>query len=197
MPLSTRAVTARATVMHVAEQDTVHGHVFVQGVRFEDLSIDDRDAIEMHCTQHAVPAWRKKHRQSVDLISRAAELVRNSRSSFRRKIELPALVTVTHDDGRVEETPALLEEISSTGAGLLMENPLPPGTAISLQVPGTALRGTGEVVFSRALESPMRVSFAVGVRLERAAFRAEREAALRVMAAGGATSPTTAVAAGE
>ena len=197
MPLSTGPVQAQAKILHVTEQDTVDGLVYVQGARFENLSINQRDAIELHCTQHSVPAWRKKYRQSVDLVSRATELMRNSRASFRRKVELPAMVTVTHDSGYIEETPALLEEISRYGAGLLMDSPLAPGTPVQLIVPGTQLRGTGEVVFSRALESPLRVSFAVGVRLERSGLRSDQDTALKIMAAGGTASPNEAVAAGD
>jgi cellulose synthase (UDP-forming) len=197
MPLSTGTVRAEAKIVHVTEQDTIDGLVYVQGARFENLSINDRDAIELHCTQHSVPAWRKKYRQSVDLVSRATEVMRNSRASFRRKVELPAMVTITHDSGYIEETPALLEEISRYGAGLLMDNPLAPGTPVRLIVPGTELRGIGEVVFSRALESPMRVSFAVGVRLERSGLRSDQDTALKIMAAGGTASPNEAVAAGD
>ena len=59
MPLSTGPVQAQAKILHVTEQDTVDGLVYVQGARFENLSINQRDAIELHCTQHSVPAWRK------------------------------------------------------------------------------------------------------------------------------------------
>ena len=62
---------------------------------------------------------------------------------------------------------ALLEEVSSAGARLIMENPLEPGTPVRYEVPGTSLSGRGRVVFSRAFESPMNVRFAVGVSLDR------------------------------
>jgi cellulose synthase (UDP-forming) len=197
LPLSTRMVHARGTIMHVSKNETVHGPVFIHGVRFDNMPIEDRDAIELHCTQHSIPVWRKKHRQSIDLVSRATELMRNARGSFRRSVELPAIITITNEDGTVEEKPALLEEISSGGAGLLMELPLAPGTPVSLLVPGTSLKGAGEVVFSRALESPMSVSFAIGVRLERSQFRSDQDAALKVMAAGGTAVPSEPVAAGD
>lgn len=167
LPLSTRMVRTHGSIVHVAEKQTTHGTVYQHGVRFENMSIDDRDTIELHCMQHSMPVWRQKYRQSVDLLSRAAEVMRNSRASFRRFVHLPAVVSVMHEDGREEQVPAMLEEISSGGAGLLVENPLPPGTTVTFEVPGTELRHRGEVVFSRALESPMRVSFAIGVRLER------------------------------
>ena len=167
LPLSTREVHANGVIVHVVEKETMHGTVYQHGVRFAAMSIDDRDSIELHCTQHSVPARRQKYRQSIDLVSRAIEVVRNARSSLRRPVQLPALVTVVHEDGREECLPAMLEEISSGGAGLLVEHPLPPGTSLTFEVPGTELRRRGEVVFSRALESPMRVNFAVGVRLER------------------------------
>ncbi|HEY0673232.1 MAG TPA: glycosyltransferase [Longimicrobiales bacterium] len=182
LPLATRGVHTRGTIVHVWESDTVYGVVYTHGVKFEAMSIDDRDTIELHCTQHSVPSWRKKYRQSIDLWSRATEVVRNARVSFRRVVQLPAIVTVTHENGRMEETPALLEEMSSGGAGLLMDSPLPDGTRVSLSVPGTMLHGVGEVVSCRVLESPMSVRFAIGVRLERAVLRLDPESSVSVTA---------------
>jgi hypothetical protein len=49
---------------------------------------------------------------------------------------------------------------------LSVDKPLAPGTAVRFEVPGTTLQGTGTVIFTHALESPMRTRFSVGVRLD-------------------------------
>jgi hypothetical protein len=61
----------------------------------------------------------------------------------------------------------LLEEESVGGVRLILEEPVEPGSIMRWDVPGTTISGRGTVVFSRAMESPLRVSFIVGVqRLE-------------------------------
>ena len=60
----------------------------------------------------------------------------------------------------------LLEELSRSGARLLMDTPFAPGTRLRFEVPGTAVKSEGEVVFSRAIESPLKVRFSIGVRLQ-------------------------------
>lgn len=167
LPLSTRTILAQGEIMHVKTSTTLHGDVHVHGVRFEGLNIEDRDAIELHCTQHAVPMWRKRYRQSLGFGVRLAEIVHNARSTTRRLIELPARVTITPTDGSAPiEEGGLLEEISIDGARLLLDRALEAGTKLQFDVPGTNLTGKGEVVFTRILESPMSVRFNVGMRLE-------------------------------
>ena len=58
----------------------------------------------------------------------------------------------------------LLEEESAGGVRLILESPVEPGTTMRWDVPGTALSGRGTVIFSRVMESPMRVNFVVGVQ---------------------------------
>jgi cellulose synthase (UDP-forming) len=166
LPLSTRGVTATGEIMHVQTQESVHGTVYLHGIRFEQLAVEDRDAVELHCTHHAVPMWRKKYRQSLDILVRATEVVRNARVSIRRPVQLPAHVFAPNDDGVLVPLPGLLEEISANGARFVLEVPFAPGTPIEFEVPGTALRGRGEVVFSRAFDSPMSVRYSIGARLD-------------------------------
>ena len=153
--------------MHVQELTTLHGEVFVHGVRFKDLTVDDRDTIELHCTHHSYPLWRTRYAQNLGLMARATQIVRNARASTRRVIQLPARVTITSPDGSmIQEDGGLLEEISTDGARLLLQRDVEAGMKISFEVPGTALAGSGEVVFARVLESPMSVRYSVGLRLD-------------------------------
>jgi hypothetical protein len=136
-------------------------------VQFDDLPVETRDAIELHCTHHSVPMWRMKYRQSLNLLDRTVELVANIRGEKRFFIQLPARVEIEGENG---ESPtdglALLEDVSSSGARLLMEVPVPPNRLVTFDVPGTTFSGQGRVVFNRVLESPMKVRFVVGLGRE-------------------------------
>ncbi|MES2179732.1 MAG: glycosyltransferase [Gemmatimonadota bacterium] len=165
LPLSSETVNVVGKVMHVAREHAAHGNVFVHGVLFEDVPVSVRDAIETHCTQHAVPVWRRRYRQSVDVVARAAEVLRNPRRNKRVRIQLPARLVI--GEGATERiSGGLLEELSPQGARLLVELAILPGTPIRFEVPGSEIDGSGRVVFSSALESPMNVRFTIGVALD-------------------------------
>ena len=165
LPLSTDTVDVRGTVVHVSREAAGHGTVFVHGVQFHDMPMTVRDAVEMHCTQHTVPIWRKRFRQSVDVLARASEVMRNLRSTKRVRVQLPARLVVGQGEDQIT-VGGLLEEISVRGARLLVETAIIPGTALQFDVPGTGIAGSGTVVFSSALESPMSVRFTIGVQLD-------------------------------
>jgi hypothetical protein len=113
---------------------------------------------------YSVPMWRMKYRQSQNLLSKAAEFVANVRGERRYLVQLPARVMIESQDGKPPvEGLALLEDVSPGGARLLMEIPVAPQTAVTFEVPGTSFSGTGRVMFNRALESPMKVRFVVGL----------------------------------
>jgi cellulose synthase (UDP-forming) len=169
LPLSTRPVAARGRVVHVEPTQTAYGTIYLHGVRFSAMPLEDRDAIELHCTQHSVPMWRKRYRQSLDFFSKATEIMRNSRGERRRLVQLPAQLRIQTSDLQSEMGAGLLEEVSEYGARLLVENPIAPGTAVSFDVPGTRISGSGTVVFSQALESPMSVRFIIGLKLSQVA----------------------------
>lgn len=165
LPLSTRSVDVRGEVMHVETQSTRHGVVHLHGVRFEDLPVQDRDAIEMHCTHHTVPLWRLRYHQSIDWFTRANSRMNDSRGARRHPVQLPARIALeAPDEDGTTEIGGLLEEVSVDGARLLLERPLAPGTRVRFEVPGTELKGVGSVVFARALDTPMSVRFTVGVK---------------------------------
>lgn len=166
-PLVSRILTVQGRVVHVANVETPHGVIHTHGVRFDEMPVADRDAIELHCTQHSVPLWRTRYRQSLDLFARTSELLNNSRRRRRTSVRLAAHVTVRGDGLEPpEELGGLLEEVSDRGAKLLVDRPIAPGTKLDFTVPGTSLAGTGLVVFSTALESPMSVRYTVGLSLE-------------------------------
>ncbi|HEY0528765.1 MAG TPA: PilZ domain-containing protein, partial [Gemmatimonadaceae bacterium] len=168
LPLASGTIPVTGKVVHVEEGLTAHNRVFTHGVAFDDLSIETRDAIELHCTHHAVPMWRMKYRQSVNLFSKAVEMFANIRGERRYFVQLPARIFIEGDEEGDAPTEglALLEDVSARGARLLMEVPVAPNRLITFDVPGTNFSGKGRVVFNRVLESPMKVRFVVGLGRE-------------------------------
>lgn len=179
LPLSTGTVQVEGEVLHVKHEETRHGRVFIHGVEFSDVPMPVRDSIEMHCTQHTVPIWRKRYRQSVDVIARASEVMRNARAGRRTRVQLPARLVLGEGDDQMIAG-GLLEEMSAQGARILVEAEVLPGTLVRFDVPGTGIQGNGTVVSARTLESPMSVRFSIGVRLDRAV----HGRALGILAAG-------------
>src|SRR5918992_3655708 len=169
LPLAAQTLRVRGTVARVNTITTRYGRVFEHGVRFDDLPLATRDIIELHCTQHSVPLWRTRYRQSIPVFEHVADWLNDRRAGKRKLVQLPAVVRVRPQGAKVmvDTGIALLENVSHSGAGLIMEKPLEPGTPLRFEVPGTSLSGRGTVVFSRAFESPMNVRFAVGVSLDR------------------------------
>jgi cellulose synthase (UDP-forming) len=167
LSLATGTVWARGNVRYVTEQPTRVGRVYTHGVEFGELGVEVRDAIELHCAHHAMPLWHKRYRQSVDIMSRATEVLRNLRSEPRRVVRLPAQIAVQAEE-RTEPRVLdllILEEISRSGARLVGDYLIEPGTWVAFEVPGTGIRGAGTVRYARALETSMAVHFAMGVEL--------------------------------
>lgn len=169
MPLASKTVRVRGTVIRLRTIKARYGRVFEHGMRFDDLDLAARDMIEVYCMQHSVPLWRTRYRQSVPVIDQVSGWLNDRRAARRQLVQLPSLVRVRPQGARsmVDTGIALLEDISTQGARLIMENALDPGTPVRFEVPGTALHGRGTVVYSRAFESPMHARFAVGVALDR------------------------------
>lgn len=173
--LTTGSFLARGSVKRVTARAMHYGQLYDHGVEFQDLDVDVRDAIEVHCTQHAVPFWRMRYRQSVPVFAHAFQRLSDLRFGRRRPVQLPALVCLCAPDGSTCELGmGLLEEVSDSGARLMLENPIEPGSRVTYDVPGTELTGSGTVVFNRAFESPTNVRFAVGVQRDRSASRLSR-----------------------
>jgi cellulose synthase (UDP-forming) len=165
LPLAGQRVVTTGQIMHVKPQTTPYGETYMHGVKFGDLPIATRDAIEIHCTHHAMPLWRHRYRQNIDIVTRAREIVRNTRSQRRRLVQLPAVLRVVEADGSSTDPGALfmLEEISENGARLVGDHTLPPGTDVEYSVAGTSIRGRGIVRFSRALETSLAIQFTIGI----------------------------------
>jgi cellulose synthase (UDP-forming) len=166
--LASGEYAADAEIVRVAERATRYGTVYVHGAQFVDLPVRTRDAIELHCTHHSVPLWRKRYRESVPVFAHAFERLKDVRIGRRREVRLPVAVRVCAPDmTECELGLGMLEEMSDSGARLVLEHPVEPGSPVNWQVPGTSIGGKGTAVFNRAFESMTNVRFTVGVRCER------------------------------
>ena len=162
--LSSGLIVAQGVVTHRTPTTTAYGTIYQHGVLFDDMPLEMRDVIELHSAHHAIPLSRQQYRQSIPVLQNVVERFVNPREGRRRVVALPALVAATIEGGELDLGIGLLEEESVGGVRLILENPIEPGTTMRWEVPGTTIAGHGTVVFSRAVESPMRVSFVVGVQ---------------------------------
>lgn len=182
LPLSTATVTVRGKVLYSTEVQEKKGKrgrrarqaaaaavpVYRSGITFGDMPMNVRDQIELHCTSHSVPLEQSQYSiQSPTMFERTMEWMRNHRREQRRPVRMPATVQLGGGKKRGKQRVAFLEEISAGGARLIMDEPVPPHTVLHFEVPGTKVRGTGKVVFARAIETPIGVRFAVGVQRRR------------------------------
>lgn len=176
LPLSTATVKVRAKVLHSVPVEGKRkgkpaGSFFRTGVQFLDVPLQTRDAIELHCTQHAVPLEQSQYSISFGhLLDRPVSWFRNTRQERREPVGMPAKVVLGQrrpGERRQTERVGVLEEVSASGARLVMDAPVVPGTPIRFGVPGTGIEGRGRVVFTRSIETPLGVRFAVGVRRQK------------------------------
>src|SRR5205085_1300476 len=94
LPLGTHRVAATGEIRHVEGEESHLGTVYMHGIAFNEMPVETRDAIELYCTQHSMPVWRMRYRQSIDILTRTTEVVRNLRGHRRRLVGLPANVRV-------------------------------------------------------------------------------------------------------
>ena len=164
LPLAPAPITVSGEVRHAQAEISHFGMVYMHGVEFAELPIVVRDAIELYCTHHAMPAWRKKYRQSIDIITRAGEIMRNLRGRKRRLAGLPARLRIadTADAGRI----MILEDMSESGARVVGPEPITPGTHVSFDVPGATVQGRGVVRHVQMIPTLTNSLFAMGIELD-------------------------------
>jgi cellulose synthase (UDP-forming) len=164
LPLGARRIEATGAVRHVVEERSHLGRVFMHGVAFDPLPAETRDVIELYCTQHSMPLWRMRYRQSIDLLTLSTQVLRNLRGRKRRLAGLPATVMI---GGAVADSRMLvLEEMSDGGARIVGDAPIEPGTRITFDVPGAKISGAGVVRHVQALQTAIAMLYSMGVEFD-------------------------------
>jgi cellulose synthase (UDP-forming) len=166
LPLGAERVPTVGVVRHVVEERSHLGPVFMHGVEFDRLPVDVRDRIELYCTQHSMPLWRMKYRQSIDILTLATQVLKNLRGRKRRLAGLPAKVVVGPLGPAPEARVLILEELSDGGARLVGDAPIEPGTHLTFDVPGAKISGGGVVRHVQALQTSVAVLFSMGVEFD-------------------------------
>jgi len=180
LSLGAKQIPVNGEIRHVETQQSRFGPVYLHGVAFDGVSLEHRDAIELYCTRHAMPVWRMRYRQSIDIVTRATEVFRNLRGGGRRPlVGLPAAVYLA--DGEMAAPAGLftLEEMSERGARLSGRESITPGTRIRIAVTGLPITGTGTVRHVQALQTPVAMFFSIGVAFDVAAGETRRLAVFR------------------
>jgi cellulose synthase (UDP-forming) len=165
LPLVVGPVPVRGTVLY-SKPIVVRGiEMHVHGVQFGEMDLDVRDAIEIHCTQHSIPHGRLVFRESEDLFEVARNRLRNRRGERRRLVQLPVLVEVDSGEGweNARQLTGVLDDTSRSGAALVLSQPVPPGARVRFATPGTEVTGEGVAMYSQRLETPVGISFSVGL----------------------------------
>lgn len=169
LPLVTGEVTAEGEVTNVRAGPNQRGRSYIHGVEFHDLSVNDRDRIELHCIHHAVSIRRLRYREAFDVFGSMFRLLYDERSGRRERVRFPVSIHVEPDgEGEPwrEAGVGLLDEVSAGGARLIVVGQLfAPGTRLEYRINGldeAPMRG--EVVYTRAFQTPAGVCFAMGLR---------------------------------
>lgn len=165
LPLATGEVTVNGLVVHMT--NAVGGHIGMHrhGVAFEDLPQPVRDAINLHCLHHAVPGSRTRYIDHVDPIAGLVRVVYDRRSRDRHRVQLPVHARVSGSkEGSPRELLAVLEDRSRGGVRLVVDAPVELGSRVRYHIPGTMMRGTGEVVNRQSIPTPLGERHILGLR---------------------------------
>jgi hypothetical protein len=166
LPIGADLIPVSGQVRHVNAERSRLGTVYMHGVEFDEVPMEARDKIELYCTQHSMRMWRIKYRQSVDMLTLAREMLCNLRRQRRQLAGLPAKVQIESTDTlQPAPTRMILEEISESGARLVGDAPIAPGTAITFEVPGAAVSGGGIVRHVQTLRTSVALLYSIGVEL--------------------------------
>lgn len=165
LPIGAERLVLTGEVKHVETRQSRFGTVFTHGIAFGELPIETRDAVELYCTNHSMPMWRLRYRQSIDIVTWAGEILRNLRGDRRKLVGLPASVRVDTDSADATGRMLVLEDMGERGARLIGDSVIPTGTPISFTVPGSSLVGRGVVRYVQPLETSVAMLFSMGVEL--------------------------------
>jgi cellulose synthase (UDP-forming) len=164
LPLETREVRVAGKITHRDRRDANGTEIFIYGVAFDELSPEDRDAIDLHCAHHEVPLQRLTYEETNHPFRRMARWIYDPRRDQRHRLELPAFIEIHDGNGVSEQRLGSLVERSVAGAQLIIDRPVRPGADVSYSVAGAGTSSRATVASVRAMTTPMGTLYVLGVR---------------------------------
>ncbi len=173
LPLVTGPVSVRGTVIHARQDAAPDGGLHRHGVRFDDMAPASRDAIDVHCTQHAVPGSRFRFVRSAGLFPERFRGSRDGRGDDRRSVLLPVEIHCPAHP-MVGRELAVLESASRQGARLLLTFALQLDDPLTYRVPGRDQLVAGRVRHCTPIRTPLGNRYMIGLRTTGTIVRASR-----------------------
>ncbi len=161
--LNQRILPCRAIILYVTSPDLIQEKAFVHGVKFEELSDEDKDIISLYCFNTILPRFQhrfgKKHSVFLKMFSKFCNQER-FRQHVRRKIPLPLIVQT---NGNTALT-AVTNDISTSGLSFTSYLPLEIGARLTMEVitPSKTLVAKGEI--RQVREITVGHSYFIGVK---------------------------------
>lgn len=138
---------------------------FQYEVEYSEMSATVREMLELHYTQQPTPGMLGAPASGAQEGGAAlGARVQSLLGGERRRMRLPVrLLARGAGEAEPAEYGGFIEQLDGGSARVLLETPLPPGTRVSLQVPGAILKTSGETIACRHVDSPVGARFLVGI----------------------------------
>ncbi len=152
----------KAAVLFTHKTKSRGGNIFMHGMKFDDVSVEETDLINLYCFNTILPRFRYKFGKKPSRISRMFFQLSGQkylRRHVRKKITLP--VVIQNDDNPLI---AVTNDVSMSGLSFTSYVPLENGAAVNLKVttPFGTVDAEGEI--RQAREIVAGHSYFIGAR---------------------------------
>ncbi|HHT9137100.1 MAG TPA: glycosyltransferase [Candidatus Wunengus sp. YC60] len=161
--LDKKILHCKASVLFTHQTDSMQGRMFMHGTKFEDVSAEEMDLINLYCFNTILPRFRYKFGKKSSGISRRFFKFSSQkyiRKHVRKKITLPVVVQSS------DKTPLIVvtNDISMSGLSFTSYVPLESGAILTLKTitPFGTLDAEGEI--RQAREIVAGHSYFIGVK---------------------------------
>lgn len=160
--LDQKILPCKASVLFTRRDDHTHG-MFIHGIKFEELSRDEMDMINLYCFNKVLPRFRYQFGKKPSVLLRMLYKFYSHerfRKHVRRKIPLPLVVQTSENLSLTVVT----NDISTSGLSFMSYVPLKSGTALTLEVftPLGMVIAKGKVAQQREID--VGNSYFIGVK---------------------------------
>jgi cellulose synthase (UDP-forming) len=162
--LTTATVGVTGRVVHVRRDQAAGVSFYRHGVQLDEMAALAREAIAVHCAWHIAPLSAQRWLETIEPLDEALLWVRDRRRDERRTVALPLNLVILDRHGQLSEDVGVLEDTSRSGARIIVEQQIDPGSIIRFEVPGGALHGAGTVAHATRLETPLGERCILGIR---------------------------------